>query len=146
MNNVARLEPNEDDFISPILMEAALVSRVLTPSRFATWLSKFLPTIPENMVEPVVLVDKKDPKSVHAVGLNLSRAWCFFIIARKLEGEPSQHAIVIKNAAVAHLKEGLENVKSGEYSGEHWLGTFAVLALTECIKDDNVYFNTLDNT
>jgi len=33
-------------------------------------------------------------------------------------------------AAALHLDAGLAGVASGEYVGDHWLATFAVLALT----------------
>jgi hypothetical protein len=32
--------------------------------------------------------------------------------------------------ADAHLAAGLAGVASGDYAGDHWLATFAVLALT----------------
>ena len=133
MHYVARYEPNYDDFIPPSLMEAALMSRVKEPYAFSSWFSTFFPTLPENILKPVSVIDKSDSKLIHFDGLNLSRAWCFRVIARKLkEGFAGQGLVdQIKTAADVHLKEGLKNVVSGEYGGEHWLGTFAMLALYE---------------
>jgi hypothetical protein len=39
----ARFEPSGADFLSPSLMEAALMQRVLDASAFARWLEEFLP-------------------------------------------------------------------------------------------------------
>jgi len=39
-------------------------------------------------------------------------------------------AHTIELAARSHLEEGLRNNWGGEYCSEHWLGTFAMLALT----------------
>jgi hypothetical protein len=33
-------------------------------------------------------------------------------------------------SAAVHLEEGLASVFSGRYEGEHWLGTFAIYAMT----------------
>src|SRR5712691_7170904 len=41
-----RYEPSGQDFLSPCLAEADLMRRLLTPARFATWLSAFLPQVP----------------------------------------------------------------------------------------------------
>jgi hypothetical protein len=37
---------------------------------------------------------------------------------------------IAENAAAEHLDAGLTGVASGEYVGDHWLATFAMLALT----------------
>jgi hypothetical protein len=37
---------------------------------------------------------------------------------------------VAVDAAGEHLQAGLAGVASGEYVGDHWLATFAVVALT----------------
>ncbi|UGA38308.1 DUF2891 domain-containing protein [Chromobacterium haemolyticum] len=38
---------------------------------------------------------------------------------------------LLGQSARAHLDAGLPHVVSGHYTGEHWLGTFALLALDE---------------
>jgi len=155
MPSVAALEPNNDDFLSPTLMVAALVACGQSPEQFSKWFSAYFPSLPRNLLKPVHVDDKNDSKLVHLDGLNLSRAWCLGQIARRLEDDASQggggfssltlgglvrglsldtpedRINAVKEAAEKHLEEGLKNALSGEYSGEHWLGSFAVLALTE---------------
>jgi hypothetical protein len=129
----AQWEPSGADFLSPSLIEADLMRRALAPSEFALWLAEFLPGIeqrtPAALFTPVAVSDRSDPQIVHLDGLNLSRAWCWRAIARALpRGDP--RAPIALDAADAHLAAGLAAIDSGEYVGEHWLATFAVLALT----------------
>lgn len=114
-------EPSLDDFLSPTLIEAALMREVMTPGEFRDWLKAFLPSGAEK-VKPPAPADRTDPKQSHLDGLALSRAWCL----RKLG-----HA----EAAERHLAAALPHVVGGDYVGEHWLATFATLALTaEALK------------
>jgi Protein of unknown function (DUF2891) len=129
----AQWEPSGADFLSPCLIEADLMRRVLDAEAFASWLGDFLPDIerrePMTLFTPAVVSDRTDPYIVHLDGLNLSRAWCWRAIATALPvGDPRSG--VATEAANTHLSAGLEGVASGEYVGDHWLATFAVLALT----------------
>lgn len=129
----ARWEPSGADFLSPSLIEADLMRRVLRANEFASWLERFLPGIerrePAALFTPVAVADRGDPQMVHLDGLNLSRAWCWRAIARALpHGDP--RVLVAAEASDAHVAAGLAGLSSGEYVGEHWLATFAVLALT----------------
>jgi hypothetical protein len=108
-------EPSGDDFLSPALTEALCMKRVLAPERFADWFTGFLPEVPRTLTEPAFVSDRSDGKIAHLDGLNLSRAWCW----REL-GRP--------DLAEAHLDASLPHV-AGDYVGEHWLATFALLAL-----------------
>ena len=120
-------EPSGIDFLSPALMEADLMRRVLRAGDFATWLAAFLPHI-EAFV-PVNVDDRGDGYIVHLDGLNLSRAWCMRGIARALPaGDP--RAATLRASAAAHLDAGMQGVASADYVGAHWLATFATLALT----------------
>ena len=111
-------EPSGDDFVSPALTEALLMKRVLD-QRFEGWFSDFLPgreqRQPATLFTPATVSDRSDGKIAHLDGLNLSRAWCW----RSL-GYP-EYADLHLEAALPHL--------SGEYMGEHWLQSFALLAL-----------------
>ncbi len=120
-------EPGGEDFLSPCLEEAALMARVLPRARFARWLRAFLPGLPEGL-EPVVPGDRTDPKLVHLDGLNLSRARALHEVAAAL-GEGHPRSRLLTAAADRHLRAGLPHLASGHYEGEHWLATFAVLAL-----------------
>lgn len=128
----AAWEPSAFDFLSPSLVEADLLSRVLPRDAFVHWFERFLPRLvdgePRSLLEPAVTTDRSDPLLVHLDGLNLSRAWCMRRIARAL-GDAHPAAQVLEEAAARHARAGIANVFSGEYAGEHWLGSFAVYLL-----------------
>lgn len=128
----AAFEPSGADFLSPSLVEAALMARVLDAAAFERWLTAFLPGLdrgePHNLFEPASVADRSDPQIVHLDGLNLSRAWCFATIVRALATNRSL-AGTLRDAADVHLAAGWEGLASGDYAGAHWLGTFALLAL-----------------
>ena len=114
--------------MSPALVEADLMARVLTPPRFAAWLHGFLPRLPASLAEPVHAGDRSDGKLAHLDGLNLSRAWCMRSIANALgDRDPLRDELL--RVADLHAREGLAHVATGHYAGEHWLASFAVYML-----------------
>lgn len=123
-------EPNLDEFLSPALVEAMCMAR-LHPASFAPWLDAFLPGIaagqPATLFEPATPTDRKDGKIAHLDGLNLSRAWCWRAIAKALPPADPRRATA-EAAATHHLAASAAHV-SGDFMGEHWLATFAVLAM-----------------
>lgn len=132
----AHLEPSGSDFFSPALVEADLMRRVLG-GEFAGWFARFLPGAaegePARLFAPAEVSDRSDPQIVHLDGLNLGRAWCMRSIAGGLGAGGSGGSGVaarLVGSAAAHEEASLPHVASGEYVGEHWLATFAVLALT----------------
>ncbi len=124
-------EPSGDDFLSPALCEALLMSRVLAPQDFQRWFDAFLPEAatarPQPLFTPAHVSDRSDGKIAHLDGLNLSRAWCWRGIAAAL-GEGHSVAAVAEAAADRHLAASLPHIE-GDYMGEHWLATYALLAL-----------------
>lgn len=124
-------EPSGDEFLSPALMEAVLMSRVLPGNEFVQWFGAFLPDLatraPATLFTPATVTDRSDGKIAHLDGLNLSRAWCQRTLARALP-EGDARAAVLREAAQTHLDAALDHV-AGDYMGEHWLATFATLAL-----------------
>jgi hypothetical protein len=129
-------EPGGNDFFSPSLTEADLMRRVLPPAEFSRWLDRFLPNLragyPPSLFAPAVVSDRSDGQLVHLDGLNLSRAWCMWSIAAALPGGDRRRA-VLTEAAERHAHAGLTGVDSGDYMGDHWLATFAVMML-ECVE------------
>lgn len=124
-------EPSGDEFLSPSLMEAELMRRILAPGEYRAWFTRFLPGAgrgePATLFAPVRVSDRSDGKIAHLDGLNLSRAWCWRGIAAALDDDDP----VRQRAADAgrrHLAASLPHV-SGDYMGEHWLASFALLAL-----------------
>ena len=122
-------EPSGDDFLSPTLVEAQLMSRLLGEGLFSEWLGRFLPELaarrPLALFAPVPVSDRSDGKIAHLDGLNLSRAWAWRELSHILSEELYPLA---RTAAERHLEVSLPHV-AGDYMGEHWLATYAVLAL-----------------
>lgn len=124
-------EPSQDEFLSPALMEAEAMRRVLGDAAFRPWLADFLPDLarrqPATLFTPATVSDRTDGKIAHLDGLNLSRAWCWRGIASALaEADPARP--IALDAADLHLRGALAHV-AGDYMGEHWLASFALLAL-----------------
>jgi hypothetical protein len=123
-------EPSGADFLSPALMEAELMRRVLPRRAFAAWLTAALPVLDQGQpFEPVEVSDRGDPQIVHLDGLNLSRGWCLQGIAGALP-EGDARAVRLRAGAERHLRSGLVGLASDDYAGAHWLASFALLALT----------------
>jgi hypothetical protein len=124
-------EPGGDDFLSPALMEAECMRRVLPAPDYREWLHRFLPRIasrePATLFIPATVSDRSDGKIAHLDGLNLSRAWCWRSIASAWPATDARRDIALE-AAATHLGASLPHV-AGDYMGEHWLATFALLAL-----------------
>jgi hypothetical protein len=118
-------EPGGDEFLSPALIEALCMKRALPSAEFERWFGQFLPNIaerePATLFRPAIVSDRSDGKIAHLDGLNLSRAWCWRSIAPTV-------GTVANTAADEHLKAALPHLAS-DYAGEHWLASFALLAL-----------------
>jgi hypothetical protein len=112
-------EPGGDEFLSPALIEALCMARVLPPERFMPWFAGFLPRLaegePATLFTPATVSDRTDGKIAHLDGLNLSRAWCW-------------SALGYDHPAETHLAAALPHL-AGDYMGEHWLVSFALLAM-----------------
>jgi hypothetical protein len=123
-------EPSLDEFLSATLMTAEALRRLLPADEFAAWFAAYLPHIaerrPATLFTPAIVSDRTDGKIVHLDGLNLSRAWCWRALAPTLSGAARSAA---EEAAERHLAASLPHV-AGDYMGEHWLASFALLALT----------------
>jgi hypothetical protein len=119
-------EPGGEDFLSPSLEEAALLSRLLDRKAFHNWAYAFLPELLQGgPFLPAVVSDRTDPKIVHLDGLNLSRARCLFELAAAL-GPQDRASAHLRQLGDLHARASLPHIASGSYEGEHWLGTFAV--------------------
>jgi hypothetical protein len=116
-------EPSGYDFLSPCLEEARVMSKVLDQKKFRIWWNQFIDKEKIINLTPATSLDLTDGKLVHLVGLNLSRAWSLFEIADKLDD------IELKSIAEKHLNASIDEVVNGDYAGEHWLASFAVMAM-----------------
>jgi hypothetical protein len=124
-------EPGGEDFLSPCLIEAECMRRILPAEEFAVWFARFLPRLnlrePRSLFEPVSVSDRSDGRIAHLDGLNLSRAWCWSNLAASF-GAADQRNALMRDAAARHIEASIQHV-IGDYMGEHWLASFALLAL-----------------
>ena len=92
--------------------------RALPAADFDDWFAAFLPNLatrrPAALFAPASVSDRTDGKIAHLDGLNLSRAWCWRLLAK---GHPQ--AALMHEAADIHLAASLPHV-AGDYMGEHW--------------------------
>ena len=121
-------EPGGYDFLSPCLQEAELMSKILSKEDFKKWFDAFLPdaTRQNYLLSPATVSERTDGKLVHLDGANFCRAWSLFAIVDQIP--EYGHLIKIANE---HIKASLPSIADGSYEGEHWLATFALLALSK---------------
>lgn len=120
-------EPSGFDFLSPCLQEAELMSKVLNPEDFESWMKQFLPALfkKDFSITPGMVLDRTDGKLVHLDGLNFSRAWCFYVLAKMLPKQQN-HFIELGDR---HVRASMNYVVDSDYMGSHWLATFMMYAL-----------------
>ena len=131
-------EPSGEDFLSPCLMEADLMRRVMEGAEYSAWLARFMPQIPLNggaqgrddWLEPGVVRDASDGKLVHLDGVNLSRAWALEGIAGALAADDPRVPSLLASAKL-HRETGIAAVSDEHYSGSHWLASFATYLTTK---------------
>lgn len=121
-------EPGGDEFLSPVLTTALLMAEVRPHLAFAPWFEALVEANGwlSRECRPVIVSDRSDGKIAHLDGLNLSRAWCLRDIARALGRTAPDDPL--QRLADRHLAAALPHVE-GDYMGEHWLASFALLAL-----------------
>jgi hypothetical protein len=126
-------EPSGQDFLSPALCEADLMRRVLPAGDLTDWLAGFLPGLaegrPQALFTPAGVQDGADGQQVHLYGLNLSRAWQFDLLAAALPEDDARTA-PLREAAGRHRDASLPYVTGQGFVSDHWLATFAYLALS----------------
>lgn len=130
--NAPAWEPGGEDFLSPTLMEAEAMRRLAPGPLFTDWFKAFLPELasgmPKTLFTPALVSDREDGKIGHLDGLNLSRAWCLSLLSRTAPLGSSDHT-ALTAAAQAHY-EASSSALTANYMSEHWLTSFALLALT----------------
>lgn len=119
-------EPSGYDFLSPCLEEVDIMRRVLKEDSFLFWLNKFLPQLEDKNYQLKVgeVSDRSDGKLVHLDGLNFSRAWVLYGLAKQFP--KYKH---LEELANQHFSYSYPNLIGDTYEGGHWLGSFAILAM-----------------
>jgi len=123
-------EPSGEDFISPCLIEADLMRRVLPKDQFIKWFDKFIkPEKLRGSIRPVEVINPKDPRIGHLIGLFYQRGSSIDGILSVLSENDFRHNFFekMKDMNCASAEEYI--VKSG-YGGEHWLASFAIFFYT----------------
>lgn len=130
----AAWEPSGSDFLSPALVEAELMCRLMPAAGFAAWLTRFLPELarsqPTTLFTPATVSDPTDGQGSHLHGLNLSRAWCFRLIGEALPVDDRRRPI-LRDAVERHADAALGEVAGSHYMVEHWLAAYALLYLSD---------------
>jgi len=124
------IEPSGTDFLSPRLSESAVMARYLNADDYPLWLDQFTTASQlKELATPIELPDSWDGQLGHLFGLQLSRAYHLFIIARHLKANHPYHRWL--TAAADHLlTQALPTSRGLDYLLDHWLPAFALLALT----------------
>lgn len=122
-------EPSGADFLSPCFEELNLMRRVLGKEEFLEWNHKFSPQLERKDFDLEVgeVSDRTDGQLVHLDGLNFSRAWVIYGLAKQYP-EKYGHLVTI---ADKHLNYSLPSITDSNYEGEHWLASFAIYAMSE---------------
>lgn len=126
-------EPSGEDFISPCLVEADLMRRVLPGAEFSAWLDGFLPAPGSRefapLLRPTEVRDKEDPRIGHLIGLAFQRAASYDGIASALP-EGDERRALFQRLARNHRRAGIDQMFDSGYGGAHWLASFAIYTLT----------------
>ncbi len=119
-------EPSGYDFLSPCFEEIDLMRRILSKEEFDHWISVFMPQLKNKnfAIEVGKVSDRTDGKLVHLDGLNFSRAWVLYGLAKQYEDYT--HLFSVANT---HINYSLPNLVGDSYEGGHWLGSFAIYTL-----------------
>ncbi len=124
-------EPSGEDFISPCLVEAELMRRILFKDQFQNWFKEFIKIekLEDETLHPVGIIDPTDPRIGHLIGLYYQRASAITGILSAINEDDERRFVLEKmierNCGVAEYYLN----KSG-YGGEHWLATFAIFYYT----------------
>jgi Protein of unknown function (DUF2891) len=109
------------------------MSRVVEDCDLSDWWQLFRPADAAlaTWLLPAQVNDRTDPQIVHLDGLNLSRVWCWNMLAVHADVRKSLPAGVLQRAIDAHLDASMPYAGQGDFAATHWLASFALLALSE---------------
>ena len=130
-------EPSGSDFLSPCLEEARLMSQVLDQGAFVAWFGEFMAPVYSPAFRPltVAVEVREDDEALdelnllgaksHLIGLAFIRAAAMNAIAAALP-EDDPRAAAYRKLADFHGRTGFDAMFDADYTGSHWIGTFAL--------------------
>jgi len=117
--------PSHYNFFSPCLQEADLMIKVIKDQeQFKAWIHNFLPQMfdSEFFLRPYL---GKNVAQNHNEGLNFSRAWTLYSLARRLGGKEGRKMMRLGDQ---HVKASMKTIED-DYLRSHWLATYLLKAL-----------------
>jgi hypothetical protein len=129
-------EPDQSDFASPCLMEAAIMSRLLPREQFLPWLDALLPPIHSvafrPLTEPLGPEFVENPQAIaarsHIIALAFVRAKSMGELANALpDGDP--RIPVLRRLAALQAEKGYQVMGAVGYAGSHYYASWAVTYL-----------------
>lgn len=110
------------------------MSRIFSKNDFAKWYRSFLSKRSfQNLTTLPQVSDLNDYQIVHLVGLSFSRALCMKDIARQLPAKNKNRAVLLDTADKL-IEHALPQLFSSNYGGDHWLASFALMAIDDKIE------------
>jgi hypothetical protein len=129
-------EPDQSDFASPCLMEAALMSRLMPREQFLPWLDAFLPAIHSvafrPLTEPLGPEFVENPQAIaarsHIIALAFVRAKSMGELANALP-ERDPRIPVLRRLAAMQAEKGYQVMGAVGYAGSHYYASWALTYL-----------------
>jgi len=126
-------EPSGSDFFSPCLTEAELMSKVLSQSDFVKWFNAFMPAVHSaefrTLATPVQQKGREDAGQSHLLALPFVIAADMNRVARALP-EKDRRKQAYEQLAAIHIQRGFETMYDADYTGTHYVASWAVYSLT----------------
>ena len=126
-------EPEGASFLSPCLVEGALMAHVLPAAQFQAWFNDFLPAVYARAFRPLTSpfdASKMTPDQMagqsHLIGLAFSRAAAMLTIAQALPPNDPRIAVLRRLAAI-HAVQGYKTMDKAGYLETHWIATYALM-------------------
>ncbi len=127
-------EPSGFDFLSPALVEAELMRRVLDADAFGALARRFPARDAAACAHDAVRTGRgqRSRRPAHRPSRR-PQPVARVVLSRHRFGAAGAdpRATAAREAAAAHLAAGLAGLDSDDYVGSHWLASFAALALSE---------------
>jgi hypothetical protein len=126
-------EPSGDDFLSSALIEAECMRRLLPAEEFRPWFDRFLPRIASagaGDAVPACRGQRPHGRQDRASRRAESQPGLVLAVAGRRACRRKIRAALAIGGGERHLAAGLPHI-AGDYMGEHWLASFATLALDD---------------